>query len=79
MGGQNKWLCPYSPIGWSVAAGILLGYIFIEKSLTGALLGFFIGGILGEMLAFLEKNQINEKAFRDRGLVARGPELCSIF
>ena len=42
MGGQNKWLCPYSPIGWSVAAGILLGYIFIEKSLTGALLGFFI-------------------------------------
>jgi hypothetical protein len=55
MGGQNKWLCPYSPIGWSVAAGILLGYIFIEKSLTGALLGFFIGGILGEMLAFFRK------------------------
>jgi|TARA_B100000809_G_C14651860_1_gene356229 hypothetical protein len=55
MGGQNKWLCPYSPIGWSVAAGILLGYIFIEKSLTGALLGFFIGGILGEVLAFFRK------------------------
>ena len=55
MGGQNKWLCPYSPIGWSVAAGILLGYIYIEKSLTGALLGFFIGGILCEVLAFFRK------------------------
>jgi NhaP-type Na+/H+ or K+/H+ antiporter len=32
-----------------------LGYIFIEKSLTGALLGFFIGGILGEVLAFFRK------------------------
>ena len=55
MGGQNKWLCPYSPIGWSVAAGILLGYIFIEKSLAGALLGFFIGEILGEVLVFFRK------------------------
>ena len=55
MGGQNKWLCPYSYVGWLAAAGILLGYIFIEKNLTGALLGFFIGGILGETISFFRK------------------------
>jgi hypothetical protein len=31
--------------------------MFIEKSLTGALLGFFIGGIFGEMLAIFRKKQ----------------------
>jgi len=42
LGGQNKWLCLYSPIGWSVVAGTFLGHTFIEKSLTGALVGFFL-------------------------------------
>jgi len=57
MGGQNKWLCLYSPIGWSVATGTLLGHTFIQKSLTGALIGFFVGGILAELFFYFKKKR----------------------
>jgi hypothetical protein len=59
LGGQNKWLCLYSPIGWSVVAGTFLGHTFIEKSLTGALVGFFLGGILAEVFFYFKKKKLN--------------------
>ena len=46
-------------IAISAVAGTFLGHTFIEKSLTGALVGFFLGGILAEVFFYFKKKKLN--------------------